>query len=129
MYRRNRLCRTSRPYPVTAPRERFDSRDWWLRADAQGARVLFPPRRPGHGCTAVPASPPAMIVDGRQKPGVPARPGSAAVSAATTRLWGYSQISPRLHKIGGPPAVPGGVAAYGEHRGLPGQASGTALRE
>ncbi len=41
---------------------------------------------------------------------------------------GYSQVSPRLHKIRGPCAIAEGRAAYERHAELPSRADGTAFR-
>ncbi len=128
MCRRNRSQCGSRLPASAASQEPFDPRDPWLRLGAEGARVLSWLGQPGHGCTAVLRSQPAMIVGSQIAGGHTGASGLICCECGDNPHLDYSQVSPRLQKPRGPCAIAGRRAAYERHLGLSSQASGNAFR-
>ena len=126
MYRRYRSCRRRRLPAVAASQEPVDPGDPWLRQGAGAARVLSRPGQPGDGCTAVARSQPAGIAGGQIADGHGGASGLFCWECGGNRYLDCSQACPGWQKIR---AIGEGRAAYEQHPGLPGQASGTTFRK
>jgi len=128
MYRRNRSQCGSRLPASAASQEPFDPRDPWLRLGAEGARVLPWPGQPGHGCTVVLRSQPAMVVDGQIAGGPTGASGLTCCERGGNPYLDCPQACPHPPKIRGPHAIAGRLAAHERHLGLSSHASGNAFR-
>jgi hypothetical protein len=95
-----------------------DSRDRWLRLDAEDAMTLPCAGQLGHGRTASLRRQPARITDGRMEGGYTGVFEVICPGCGDHPYLDYSEVSPRLQRIRGPYPMGEGLAVYAEHLGL-----------
>jgi hypothetical protein len=110
--------RTARRGAVPAARGPHDSRDPWLRMNAEGALPLPRAGQPGHGRTASLRRQPVRIADGRIEGGYTDVFELICPGCGDHPYLDYSEVSPRLQQIRGPYPMGEGLAVYAEHLGL-----------
>jgi hypothetical protein len=95
-----------------------DSRDRWLRMDAEDAMTLPRAGQLGHGRTASLRRQPVRITDGRMEGGYTDVFELICPGCGDHPYLDYSEVSPRLQRIRGPYPMGEGLAVYAEHLGL-----------
>ena len=95
-----------------------DSRDRWLRMDAEDAMTLPRAGQPGHGRAASLRRQPVRITDGRMEGGYTDVFELICPGCGDHPYLDYSEVSPRLQRIRGPYPMSEGLAAYAGHLGL-----------
>jgi hypothetical protein len=128
MYRRNRSQCGSRLPASAASQEPFDPGDPWLWLGAEGARVLAWPGQPGHGCTAVLRSRPAMVAGGQRAGGPAGASGLTCCERGGDPYLDCPRAFSHLPKIRGRHAIAGRLAAHERRLGRSSHASGNAFR-
>ncbi len=95
-----------------------DSRDRWLRTEAEGAMTLPRAGQPGHGRTASLRRQPVRVADGRVEGGYTDVFELICPGCGDHPYLDYSEVSPRLQRIRGPYPMGEGLAVYAGHLGL-----------